>query len=254
MRWLAIVPLTLGAAYLAVCAAVFFLQRGMLFPAPRASLREPPANVGYQRLKGAELLYLPGEPGAPVVVHFHGNGEQVLDTLDLGEALQTEGLGFLAVEYPGYGFAPGAPTEEGIYAAAVSALEWVKAERVVLSGQSIGTGVAVEMARRGYGERVALFSPYTSVTALAALHFSWLPTGLLVRDRFDSAAKAPQIHQPVLIVHGEQDDLIPIALGEELAKRFPKAQLVRVAGAGHNDLWSRRELVPLLVKFARGTD
>ncbi|WP_164016092.1 alpha/beta hydrolase [Pyxidicoccus trucidator] len=262
-RMLVILLSTLAFCYLVLCVAAFSLQRSMLFPAPRAPIALP-QNQGFSRLplKGdlfADTFYLPALPGAPTVVHFHGNGEQLLDQMDLGGRLHAWGLGFLAVEYPGYGASPGSPTEDGIYAAADTALAWLRAqgvspERTVLSGRSIGTGVAVEMAKRGHGSRVMLVSPYTSIPDVAALSFPFLPTWLLVRDRFNSAAKAPELRLPVLIIHGEQDTLIPVEMGRRLGKRFPQATVETVVGAGHNDVLERSgtKLVDRMAAFALG--
>ncbi|MFL5371317.1 MAG: alpha/beta hydrolase [Myxococcales bacterium] len=107
---------------------------------------------------------------------------------------------------------------------------------LILEGQSLGTGVAVEMASRGFGDRLILISPFTSMADVAAVHFPWLPARLLVRDRFDSAAKAPRIGMPVLLVHGDGDEIVPASMSEELVRRFPRATLRIVADAGHNDL------------------
>jgi hypothetical protein len=262
-RMLTLLLSIFALCYLVLCMAAFALQRSMLFPAPRASIPLP-KDQGFSRLplKGelfADTFYLPPPPGAPTVVHFHGNGEQLLDQMDLGARLHAWGLGFLAIEYPGYGASPGSPTEDGIYAAADAGLAWLRAqgvppERTVLSGRSLGTGVAVEMAKRGHGMRVMLVSPYTSIADMAGLSFPFLPTRLLVRDRFDTFSKAPTLDVPVLVIHGEQDTLIPVEMGRRLGTRFPRATVETVAGAGHNDVLERSgtKLVDRMAAFALG--
>ncbi|AKQ63602.1 hydrolase of the alpha/beta superfamily [Myxococcus hansupus] len=244
-RMLIIALATFGTCYLALCIAVFALQRSLLYPAPKGT---PPLSTikDFSRLPLSgglyvDLFYLPAFPGAPTVVHFHGNGEEVLTQVGLGSLMEERGLGFLAVEYPGYGASPGKPTEEGIYEAAEAALRWLREQGVtvqqtVLSGRSLGTGVAVEMARRGHGARVMLVSPYTSIPDIGASAFPYLPVGLLARDRYDTASKAASVTLPVLIIHGEEDDLIPVAMGRKLGTLFPHAVVETVAGAGHNDV------------------
>jgi pimeloyl-ACP methyl ester carboxylesterase len=262
-RMLNLLLFTLAFCYLAICVAAFALQRSMLFPAPRAPIALPKSQgFGQLPLEGGlhvDTLYLPAPPGAPTVVHFHGNGEQLLDQQDLGARLHAWGVGFLAVEYPGYGASPGSPSEDGIYAAAEAALVWLRAqgvtpERTVLSGRSIGTGVAVEMAKRGHGSRVMLVSPYTSIAELAGMMLPFLPTRLLVRDRFDTRSKAPEVKLPVLIIHGEQDTLIPVEMGRRLGTLFPQATVETVLGAGHNDVLERSgtKLVDRMAAFALG--
>ncbi len=244
-RMLLLVLATLGTMYLLACVAAFALQRSLLYPAPKRAPLQAEAD-GFSRLplEGelyVDLFYLPAPPGAPTVVHFHGNGEEVLMQVGLGRLMAERGLGFLAVEYPGYGASPGSPTEEGIYAAAEAALAWLRtkgvtSQQTVLSGRSLGTGVAVEMARRGHGARVMLVSPYTSITDIAATAFPFLPARLLTRDRYDTASKAAAVKLPVLIIHGEEDTLIPVDMGRRLGKLFPQATVETVAGAGHNDV------------------
>ncbi|WP_043710284.1 alpha/beta hydrolase [Corallococcus macrosporus] len=243
-RMLILILATFGSMYLLMCVAVFALQRTILYPAPRST---PLAEAdGFSRLplEGGlyvDLFHLPAPPGAPTVVHFHGNGEELLTQVGLGSLMQARGLGFLTVEYPGYGASPGSPTEQGIYAAAEAALAWLRAKGVtaqqtVLSGRSLGTGVAVEMARRGHGSRVMLVSPYTSIPDIGATAFPFLPVRWLARDRFDTASKAAAVKLPVLIIHGEEDELIPVSMGRRLGSLFPQAVVETVVGAGHNDV------------------
>ncbi len=252
---------TLG--YLGLMMAAFTLQRSMLFPAPLSASKEPHSEAGFRRLTPpggpvVDVLHLPAGPGEPTLVHFHGNGEQISYLMELGKALRARGVGFLAVEYPGYGTNPGSPSEQGLYEAAEVALADLRAQGVgpeatVLSSRSLGGGVAVEMARRGHAARMVLLAPFTSVVEMASRLFSFLPTRLLVRDPFDNAAKAPGIDIPVLIVHGEQDEVIPVEMGVRLGRLFPQGTTEVVPGARHNDLLERTwpVLVDRIAAFAR---
>lgn len=270
MIWIKRVLVTLltivALCYLGLMGAAYALQRSVLFPAPRSPLQEPPHRPGFRRLAPpggpvVDVLHLPAAPGQPTMVHFHGNGEQIAYLVELGEALHERGVGFMAVEYPGYGTNPGTPTEEGLYRAAEVALAELRAsgvgpEATVLSSRSVGGGVAVEMAKRGHGARMVLLAPFTSVVDMANLAFPFLPTRLLVRDRFDNAAKAPGITVPVLILHGDQDEIIPVEMGQRLGRLFPHATMETIPGAHHNDLLERTwpALVDRIAAFARGGD
>jgi pimeloyl-ACP methyl ester carboxylesterase len=251
--------------YVAIAAGACAIQRSMMFPAP------PPRDVD---TAGGELLRIPGangttvfalhfaaQGGAPTIVYFHGNGEQLADVAPLAAALHESGLGVLAVEYPGYGMsARDAATESTIYDAADRAVRHLREAGVdrahlVLVGQSLGTGVATEMASRGYASRLVLLSPYTSMVDMAWHVAPFLPMSILVRDRFDNARKAPHIAIPVLIVHGSDDEVIPVAMGQTLGRRFPNASVVVVPHAHHNDLWASPSatLLARVVRFASGT-
>jgi pimeloyl-ACP methyl ester carboxylesterase len=215
---------TLVAGYLAVCLLLFTQQRRILFPAPHRA--GPPATA----------------PGSPTVVYFHGNAECASDMGWLAQWFHERGFGFIAVEYPGYGEMPGEPSEDGVFAAAEAALKPLPHDSVILVGQSLGSGPAVEMAARGYGTRLVLLTPFTSIGDAAQLHFPWLPAKWLVRDQFDSASKASRVKIPVLVVHGDQDEVVPYVLGQRLAPMFPSSELMTVPGGHHNDLWDRNEV------------
>lgn len=258
-----IIAATLLVGYLALCVLVFVRQREMLFPAPPGAREPELPGATLLRIPGPEgstvyALHVPAPEGAPTVVHFHGNGEQLADTAWLAQRFQDAGLGFYAVEYPGYGLAAGqGPSEKGIYAAAETALAHLQGalevprERTVLQGQSLGSGVAVEMAKRDRGARLVLISPYTSVTEIGARIFPLLPASLLVRDPFDSAAKAPGLRLPVLILHGTRDEIIPVDMGQRLGALFPNATVRLLDGRSHNDVFDRPSIFENLMRFAR---
>jgi uncharacterized protein len=259
-RLLVVVLCALVLGYLLLCVLAWAGQRALMFPAPRAAIALP-GHGGYVRVgQGGVLLQRPAPAGAPWVVYFHGNGEQLSDLEDVADALHARGLGFLGVEYPGYGWAEGAPTEAGLYAAAEQGLAWLREqhgvgpERTVLLGRSLGSGVAVELARKGLGARLVLVSPYTSMGDMAAAAFPWLPGRLLVRDRFDSLSKASELRLPTLVVHGARDEVVPAAQGRTLAAAIPGAELLWVPEAGHNDVlergWGEAQPLENVVRFA----
>jgi pimeloyl-ACP methyl ester carboxylesterase len=233
-----------AALYLLLCAFFFLAQRAMIFPAP-AGARSPAALGTVVRGEDFRALDAPVPDARGTVVLFHGNGE---DLADAGSMIALwHGLRFsvFAVEYPGYGIARdlGGPSRTSILASAERALGWlrdhgVRADTVVLQGQSLGSAVAAEMARRGFGARLVLISPFTSVMDLAQRVVPWVPARLIVRDRFDTASIAREIRQPVLIVHGTADEVVPVEMGTQLAREFPHAQLRLIPGAHHNDLLS----------------
>lgn len=204
-------------------------------------------------------FHLPAPIGANTLVHFHGNGEELASVVPLLRALHRAGLGVYAVEYPGYGLSrAGSPSEASLYAAAETALEHLRTRlgvspgKTVLQGQSLGTGVAVEMALRGYGARLVLISPFTSLPDLAQRMLPFLPARYLVRDRFDSSSKAPRLRLPALVIHGSRDEIVPVDMGRTLAARLPRARLVVIEGARHNDLFasSGKRVLAEIASFA----
>jgi pimeloyl-ACP methyl ester carboxylesterase len=252
-------------AYAFVALAAFALQRRLIYPVRGSGAAPELSGATLEKLAGKDgrtvhALYAKARADAPTIVHFHGNGEELADMTDFVAVFRARGFGVLAVEYPGYGLSkPGDPNESAIYEDAEVALrhlienEGVASANVVLSGQSLGTGVAVEMASRGYGARLVLLSPYTSIVDVANGYFPILPNSLLVRDVFDNEKKAPSIGKPVLVAHGTDDEVIPFALGRRLAGLFPNARFLPLESGRHNDLFLRGDtLVDEITRFCRG--
>ena len=250
-------------AYTACSLGAYGLQRSFLYPAPRsprpAELRGGQLHTARVRgVPDVHVLLAPGPAGAATVVHFHGNGEQLADSVPLAQCLRELGLGVALVEYPGYGVAArGSPSEGALYHVAERALALVRAApgvdpgRLVLQGQSLGAAVATEMASRGHGRRLVLLSAFTSIPALAARFVPLLPLRWMVHDRFDNLAKAPSVHQPALVVHGSRDAVVPAAMGRALASALPRARFELVEGARHNDLFCHEVTLEHVAAFAR---
>ncbi len=256
-RLLIIALAAVAVGYLAICGLMFSKQRLIIFPGPTERAGLAGKSVFVDVPQGTYLLWRDAGPGTPVVVHFHGNGEQVAYRTDLAELFAAQGISFAAIEYPGYAGAAGEPGEASLFEAATRGLEHltgpmgVDRARLVLSGQSLGTGVAVEMARAGWGTRLLLLTPYTRLPDVGAAAFPWLPVRWLMRDRFDSVARAKDVAMPVVIVHGTDDEVIPFRLGQELSTAFAHATFVEVPGGHHNDLWDRPEVVSAVLQFVK---
>ncbi len=253
----------MAGLYALVAGLAAAAQRPLVYPAPRQVEQPHLDGATLERIPGQEgrtvyALYAPAPDGAPTIVHFHGNGEQLADVAPLAGALHRRGLGVMAVEYPGYGLAHDSmPSEQRIYADAETALTrlaelGVPAASVVLEGQSLGTGVAVEMARRGHGAKLVLISPYTSIVDMARTVAPFLPVDWLMRERFETADKAPSLSLPALVIHGAADEVIPVDMGRRVASLLPHAELVIVPGGHHNDLFATHgaDLVRRIADFA----
>ncbi|MCO5171300.1 MAG: alpha/beta hydrolase [Planctomycetes bacterium] len=236
------------------------LARPMIFPGDPTALPAPgPAGPGaevvaYTSDDGVALRGLlvrgRGEGPRATVVYFHGNAESAARNRDVAEGLAARGLDVFVAEYRGYGGCPGAPSEAGLLrdarAAVAAACERTGAAPgdVVLFGRSLGTGVASALAAEGTGRAVVLLSPYTSILDLAA-DLVPRPLALLaVRDTFDSRARLLRATQPVTVLHGTRDQVIPFAHGEALAAALgPRARLVPLTGYDHNDVFARASLI-----------
>jgi uncharacterized protein len=263
-RWLGVVGWLAGGAAAAVGGAIAF-QRHLMYPAPRTKAEPAIAGATLHRITGSGrtvyAIHVPARAGSPTIVHFHGNAETLADQGAYSAALADRGFGFFAVEYPGYGLSrSNSPSEQAIYEDADTALRYLASElatpaqSTVLSGRSLGTGVAVEMAQRGFGSRLVLISPFTSMTDMARHIARFLPAKWIVRDQYDSHGKAAKLTLPVLIVHGSDDEIIPVAMSRRLATVFPDSRLYIAPGARHNDLFEvdGQRIVDAITAFANG--
>lgn len=181
---------------------------------------------------------------APTLLWFHGNAGNIDDRLETLALLhQRLGMSILLFDYRGYGQSAGSPSEEGLYRDARAALAYlrrhprVRPEWIVYLGQSLGSALAVELATREVPHGLILEAPFASVRAMGKTLFPFLPVSLLVGDQFNSLERISHVQAPLLILHGDRDEVVPFAQGEALfrAANEPKTFL-RIPGGGHNDL------------------
>jgi pimeloyl-ACP methyl ester carboxylesterase len=225
-------------------------SRQFVFPTHRVVTLVPPSDFVAWTLRARDgvavhALELPAPPDARVFVYFHNNRETMVHGVALGRELRRRGFGVVLPEYRGYGVAKGAePSEEGLYADADAVLDnlnarGIGAERIVLCGMSLGTGVAAEMARRGRGKALVLIAPYTSLPDVVMDAVPVVPARLLMPDRFDTLRKSADIRVPTLVVHGDADEIIPFWMGRAVARSIARARFVNVPGGRHGDLFAR---------------
>ena len=238
------------AAYAAVAGLVTVFQRSLqYFPSVDARDAGPHTGgvmrtVSYPTEDGLTLSgwYRPAPAGRPTLVLFHGNGGQHGDRAASMRPFMTAGYGVLLAGYRGYGGNPGEPTEPGLYADGRAALDWlagegVAPEEVVLYGESLGTGVAVQMATEYPVAGLVLEAPFTSAVDVGQAAYRWLPVRWLMWDRYDNLSKIGAVTAPLLLIHGESDQVIPIAFGRRLFEAANGPKTARfIPRAGHNDL------------------
>jgi len=205
---------------------------------------------------GLSLLswYLPAQPGRPVIAYFHGNGGHVGYRAERLLRFAREGFGVLMVEYRGYGGNPGTPSETGFYTDGRAALafldrEGVTPNRLMLYGESLGSGVAVALAAERQVAAVILEAPPTSVAEVAQCHFPFVPAARMVTDRYDSLSRIGKVKAPILVLHGERDRVVPIRYGRALLDAAPEPKEGWFApDAGHEDL-ARYGAMDVVVAF-----
>ena len=246
----------------------FFMQRKIIYP--RHIIRIPPDNSdsapGLERIwldtssGRVESWYLPASDSSaqlplPAMIIAHGNAELIDHWLPIVNEIREMGISVLLVEYPGYGRSEGKPGEASLtetfitaYDSLVSRPE-VDAARIVLLGRSVGSGAICALAGVRPSAAMILMSPYTSISALASDYY--LP-GFLAKDRFDNLNLIKSYVNPVLIVHGSSDRIIPYKHSQKLLAASQNGELITY-DRGHNDLiddWKRfwNEVRPFLIR------
>lgn len=169
-------------------------------------------------------LFVPDEEPTAEILFFHGNAGNLTGRTDWCRRLRRRGARILILDYPGYGLSPGSPNEPGLYRAGEAGYAYLRevlkvpAEDIIFYGKSLGGGVASEMALRHPGLGLVLQSTYTTIPDVGAGRYPFLPCRTLARNRFETAAKIPQIEAPILIFHSRADEVIPFSHGEKLAE------------------------------------
>lgn len=239
-----------AGSYLLLLAAFFAAQRRFLYfpsrhwvPLAQAHANRALTEISARTEDGIPLKawYAPAAKGRLTIVFFHGNADCLYTASEIADPYIAAGYGFLLAEYRGYSGLPGKPTEAGLYKDGRAYMRWLKEQgvdnrQVVLFGHSLGTGVAVEMAKEFPARGIMLLAPYTSMVRMAQIHFPFFPARFIALDRYENEEKITQLHVPLLIVTGAEDHVIPPAQGRELfALANQPKEFHSMPDRGHND-------------------
>ncbi|MES2098056.1 MAG: alpha/beta fold hydrolase [Pseudomonadota bacterium] len=237
--------------YLGIVGALYTFQRRLIYPGWYFGVHDVQADQsGYRDiafttddgLRG-HLAWHPPQPGKPVILFFHGNGDAISGGQVTLEPLIAAGYGAVIPEYRGYNGNPGFPTEAGLYSDARAAIRWMTSngiggDRTIVMGYSLGTGIATEGALAIRPKAMILMAGYASIPRVVGARFWWLPAKRLVSERFDSAAKIGRITCPILLLHGAIDRTIPVENSRILAAAQPRATVAIFPGVGHEIAWN----------------
>jgi len=241
--------LVLASVYAFVAVAAFIAQRKLMYFPDRTRVSPASfalAGVEERVLKtpdGATLIawFGPAPAGRPTLLYFHGNAGNLANRSERVRRYVARGLGVFMLSYRGYSGSTGRPSERANVADAKLAYEaliaeGVAADDIILYGESLGSGVAVQLAAEKPVGGIILDAPYTSIVDVAADAYPFFPVRPFLFDRYETLRYLPKIDAPLLVIHGEEDEVIPVAMGRAVyaAANGPK-EIVTFPGAGHSD-------------------
>ncbi len=240
---------TLAAVAAAILLAAYFGQRRLLYFPDRT--RTQPADVGLLSVTehiltapdGAQIVtwWAKAKPGQPTLLYFHGNGGALAARQPRFERFMGEGWGVYMMSYRSYSGSTGRPTEADNIADAVLAFDWIATQgvtKIILYGESLGTGVATQVATQRPAIGLILDAPYTSTWEVGETRFPFLPVRRAMWDRYETRRHILNVRVPILILHGKLDAVIPVAMGREVAQIAPEPKTyVEFPRGGHIDLY-----------------
>ena len=262
--------LGLLAAYLLLVVAAYYVQRRLMYFPDIA--RVTPASIGLANVvervletpDGERVIawYAPARPGQPTILYFHGNGGSLEARSERVRKYAERGRGIFMMTYRGYGGSTGVPSERANVADAKLAYdtllkEGARGSDIIVYGESLGSGVAVQVAAAREVGGLVLDAPYTSTVDVAELVYPYLPSRWLMTDRYETLRYLREVTAPLLVVHGEKDTIIPVAMGRRVhAGASGPAEIVTFPQAGHSDhhLFGSYDAINAWIDRVRGAE
>tara|TARA_A100001015_G_C14865129_1_gene661968 strand:+ start:197 stop:988 length:792 start_codon:yes stop_codon:yes gene_type:complete len=218
--------------YLFVVVFVFFNQRNLLYHPFENNYNKDQANFSYEEVSiptpnGNSLkgwFHKKDLTQKKTLVFFHGNAGDLRNRIYKLNLIKDFDINFLIVAYRGFSGNKGKPSEKGLYEDARSSLEWlakqkVTEDKIIVYGESLGTGVSVEVAQNKKFAGIILESPFTSMVDAGKFYYFYLPVSLLLKDRYETVKKLKNIKIPILVMHGKKDKIVPFHMGQEVFEK-----------------------------------
>jgi fermentation-respiration switch protein FrsA (DUF1100 family) len=243
----------LVAGYALICVAAYFGNRHFMYhPNP---VRIAPAEAGLAYVSEVDILtpdgvtlvawHAPARDGKPTVLYFHGNASNAANRASKIETMHAQGHGVFYLNNRGYGGSGGSPTEAKNVADAITAFDYLTghlgmpADKVAVYGESLGTGQAVRLGAERPVAAVILEAPLTSTIDVGRQVYFWLPLNLLLTDKYDNERNISEVKAPVLILHGAQDEVIPVEMGKRVYDAANQPKRIEIfPQAAHYDLFA----------------
>ena len=232
MKYLFITLSSIVIAYFVVVVFIYFYQRNLLYHPSENNYQNDEIKFDYEEvniaveneIKLKSWLINKDFKKLKTLLIFHGNAGDLSNRIyKLNELYKLE-INILLISWRGFSGNKGSPTEKNLYKDAEAAIKWlnkkdVSNNQIILYGESLGTGIAVEMAKKNDFNSIILESPFTSIENSAKIYYPYLPVKYLLKDRYDTISKINMVKSPIMIMHGEKDDVVPFSMGKKLFEK-----------------------------------
>ena len=215
--------------YLVILGFLYFYQRNLMYHPNENNYSGDKLSVDIKEVKvetgdNIDLLGWYHEKDIKkykTILFFHGNAGSLENRIHKLNHFRDMDVNFLIIAWRGFSGNKGKPSEEGLYEDGKSAINWlinrgVKKKNIVIYGESLGTGVATHLAQNKNFAGIILETPFTSMIDAAKNFYPYIPVGLLLKDKFDNKSKIRNINAPILIMHGEADQIVPFFMGKKM--------------------------------------
>ena len=232
MKYLYLIVSSVVLAYLIIILFVYFYQRSLLYNPSENNYLNDKINFNYKeifietdkKIKLKSWFIEKDLKNFKTLLLFHGNAGNLFNRVYKLNELNKLDLNILIISWRGFSGNKGKPTEKNLYHDAQEAVKWLKAQgldnkNIILYGESLGTGIAIELASKNNFGGIILESPFTSMADTAKIYYPYLPVNLLLKDRYDTKSKIRDIETPILIMHGQKDNIVPQKMGLELFEK-----------------------------------
>ncbi len=229
MKYIYLSILSLLVAYTLIIIFIYFNQRNLLYHPTENNYLNDKIEFNYKEvwietekdIKLKSWLIKKDLKKNKTLIFFHGNAGNLLNRVHKLNELNKLDINILIISWRGFSGNSGKPTEQNLYIDAKLSIKWlndlgVSNDKIILYGESLGTGVAVELGQNNTFSSIILESPFTSIAKAAKIYYPYLPVNLLLKDRYDSIDKINKISTPVLIMHGMKDNIVPHEMGIKL--------------------------------------
>ena len=232
MKYIYLTLSSLIIAYIVLIIFIYFYQRNLLYHPSENNYQNDKIQFNYdeifitvdEEIQLKSWIIKKDFKKFKTLVIFHGNAGHLSNRIYKLNELYKLDINILLISWRGFSGNKGSPTENNLYTDAEAAIKWLNGEgvinsQIILYGESLGSGVAVELGKENNFNSIILESPFTSIENSAKIYYPYLPVRLLLKDRYDSINKIKMINTPILIMHGEKDDVVPFSMGKELFEK-----------------------------------